>query len=261
MTIFNTNVNPLQKTMNEKSPVFGLFVSEIYSPWLGSMLDAAGYDFCILDMEHGAFSMPEISAMVAGFRGGHCTPIVRIPSIRRDVITPLLDLGIGGLVVPNVETADDVRTCIEYMKYQPQGSRGLSLSRPHTGFVPTERDRFLAETNARNLLIIQIESPRAVENLDKILAVPGIDVAFVGCADLSLSMGVPNDPTLGPLRETLELVLRKANQHGIHGGANVTQPDMIAALTSLGLRMITITTDTKGFLDGIVRPLQSIKNS
>ena len=258
MTMFNTTTNPLRKTMDEKRSVFGLFVSELRSPWLGSMLDAAGYDFCILDMEHGAFSIAEASALVVGFRGGHCTPLVRIPAIRRDIFTPLLDLGVGGIVVPNVETADDVRACVEFMKYPPLGSRGLSLSRPHTGFVPADRDRFLAEANARNLLIVQIESPKAVEKLDEILAVPGIDVAFVGCADLSLSMGIPNDPASGPLRETLELVLGKAKQYGIHGGTNVTQPDVIAALAPLGLRVITVTTDTKGFLDGISRPLQTV---
>jgi 2-keto-3-deoxy-L-rhamnonate aldolase RhmA len=147
------------------------------------------------------------------------------------------------------------------MKYPPQGSRGLSLSRPHTGFVPTDRDRFLAEVNARNLLIVQIESPQAVENVDEILGIPGVDVAFVGCADLSLSMGVSNDPSSGPLRETLELVLRNANRRGIHGGANVTQSNIITALTPRGLRMITVTTDTKGFLDGVSHPLQSIKRS
>jgi len=127
--------------------------------------------------------------------------------------------------------------------------------------VPTDRNRFFTENNERNLLVVQIESPKAVENLDEILAVPGIDVAFVGCGDLSFSMGIPNDPSSGPLREILELVLDKANRLGIHGGANVAEPDVIAALSPLGLRMITVTTDTKGFLDGISRPIQSIKRS
>jgi len=261
MMTFNTSTNPLRKAIDDKQLSFGLFVSELRSPWLGSMLDAAGYDFCILDMEHGTFSLSEISAMVAGFRGGHCTPIVRIPSIRRDFVTPLLDLGIGGIMVPNVETADDVRACIETMKYHPLGSRGVSLSRPHTGFVPTDHNRFFTEANERSLLIVQIESPKAVENLDDILAVSGIDVAFVGCADLSFSMEIPNDPSSGPLREILELVLDKANRYGIHGGANVTGPDVITALTPLGLRIVTVTTDTKGFVEGISRPLQSIKGS
>jgi len=261
MTTFSTNTTPLREAIDGKRSAFGLFVSELRTPWLGTMLDAAGYDFCVLDMEHGTFSISEISAMIVGFRGGHCTPIVRIPSIRRDCITPLLDLGIGGIMVPNVETADDVRACIETMKYRPIGSRGVSLSRPHTGFVPIDHNRFFMESNERNLLIVQIESPKAVENLDDILAVPGIDVAFVGCADLSFSMGIPNDPSSGPLREILELVLDKANRCGVHGGANVTGPDVIAALAPLGLHMITITTDTKGFLEGISRPLQSIKRS
>ncbi|MCL2743382.1 MAG: aldolase/citrate lyase family protein [Planctomycetaceae bacterium] len=259
-TFFTTDTNPLRDALNETKPVFGLFVSEIKSPWLAAMVNEAGYDFCVFDMEHGTFSLSDISAMTAAFCGGHCTPLVRIPSIRRDIITPLLDLGIGGIVVPNVETADDVRTCIEYMKYPPQGSRGVSLSRPHTGFASVERTRFLELANARNLLIIQIESQQAVENLDEILSVPGIDAAFVGCGDLSLSMRISSDPVSGPLRETLEHILDKAGQYNVHGGANVSHPHLIEALIPCGLRVIAVTTDTKGFLVGISRPLHSIKH-
>jgi 2-keto-3-deoxy-L-rhamnonate aldolase RhmA len=209
-------------------------------------------------MEHGAFSLPEVSAMVAGFQGGHCTPIIRVPAVRRDAILPALDLGVGGIMVPGVETAQEVRDCIEFMKYPPQGSRGLSFSRPHNGFASLDRDRYVAEANARNLLMIQIESPRGVENLEEILDVPGIDVVFVGCADLSLSMGIPNDPNSGPLRATLENVLRKTDARGLIGGANLTRAELIDALFPLGLRIVTCATDTKCFLDGLSNPLKSL---
>jgi 2-keto-3-deoxy-L-rhamnonate aldolase RhmA len=220
------------------------------------MLNTAGYDFCILDMEHGAFSFSDISAMLTGFLGGNCTPIVRVPTIRRDVFLPLLDLGIGGIMVPNIETANDVKMCIDLMKYPPLGTRGLSFSRPHTGFTSPERECFLNDANIRNLLIIQIESPKAVENLDDILSVSGIDAIFVGCADLSLSLNIPNDPMNEPLRSILERILRKATEYGICGGANITRLNLIESLASCGLRIVTCTTDTKGFLDGITRPLK-----
>ncbi len=253
------NFNPLRERLSEDRVSFGIFVSELRSPWLGAMLGATGYDFCILDMEHGAFSLPEISSLLAGFQGSSCTPIVRVPAMRRDIVTPLLDLGVGGIMVPNVETAEEARLCVELTKYPPLGSRGLSLSRPHTGFTATDRDRFLADANERNLLIVQIESPRALENLDDILIVSGIDVAFVGCADLSLSMGIPNDPATGLLRNALELVIDTANRNDVFGGANITKQELIETLSPRGLRMITVTTDTKGFVDGITRSLQPLK--
>ena len=261
MTTFSPHTNPLREKIESGEPAFGVFVSELYTPWLGAMLDAARYDFCILDMEHGAFSLPQISAMVAGFQGGLCTPIVRIPAVRREIILPIMDLGTGGIMVPGVETAEEVRQCVDFMKYPPLGSRGLSLSRPHAGFASPDRDGFLAEANARSLLVVQVESPKGVENLDEILKVPGVDVAFVGCADLSLSMGVSNDPKFGPLRETLEKVLKSASNIGVAGGANLTQKDLIATLVPMGLRLITCSTDTKGFIDGLSRTLQNILSS
>jgi 2-keto-3-deoxy-L-rhamnonate aldolase RhmA len=210
-------------------------------------------------MEHGTFSFSDIWAMLPGFLGGNCTPIVRVPTIRRDVFLPLLDLGIGGIMVPNIETADEVKMCLDLMKYPPLGTRGLSFSRPHTGFTSPEREHFLNNANVRNLLIIQIESPKAVENLDDILSVSGIDAIFAGCADLSLSLKIPNDPVHEPLRNILEQILQKAAKYGVCGGANITQVNLIESLVSYGLRIVTCTTDTKGFLDGITRPLKVLQ--
>lgn len=255
---FSTTTNPLRKKIESGEPAFGVFVSELYTPWLGTILEAAKYDFCILDMEHGAFSLPQISAMVSGFQGSRCTPIVRIPAVRREIVLPVMDLGVGGIMVPGVETAEEIRRCVDFMKYPPMGSRGLSFSRPHAGFAAPDRDRFLAEANARNLLIVQIETSTAVEHLDEILSVSGIDVAFVGCADLSLSMSVPNNPTKGVLRQTLENVLKTASKYNIAGGANLTQKELIESLVPAGLRFVTCSTDAKALLDGLSRPLQNI---
>jgi 2-keto-3-deoxy-L-rhamnonate aldolase RhmA len=257
--MFSLYHNPLRERIATKKTSFGIFVSEIRTPWLGTMLNTAGYDFCILDMEHGAFSFSEISGMLSGFQGGNCTPIVRVPAIRRDLFLPLLDLGIGGIMVPNIETANEVQSCLDFMKYPPLGTRGLSFSRPHTGFTSPERNRFLNDANERNLLIIQIESPNAVENLDEILSVSGIDAVFIGCADLSLSLKIPNDPANKPLRNILEQILRKTTEHGLCGGANITQKNLIESLAPNGLHLVTCTTDTKGFLDGITRPLKMLQ--
>lgn len=258
MTTFSMKTNPLREKIDSGGPFFGLFVSELYTPWLGTILDAAHYDFCIFDMEHGAFAPPQISAMIAGFSGSRCTPIVRIPGVRREIVLTVMDLGVAGIMVPGVETADEVRRCVEVMKYPPLGSRGLSFSRPHSSFDSPDRDEYLRKANERTLLVVQIETGRALDHLDEILAVPGLDAVFVGCADLSLAMGVPNDPSQGPLREALERVLKAATARNIVVGANLASPSLVEDLLPLGMRMITCTTDTKGFLEGISRPLRNM---
>jgi 2-keto-3-deoxy-L-rhamnonate aldolase RhmA len=231
--------------------VFGLFVAELRTPGMGLMLDAAGYDFAIFDMEHGSYTLTELATMVPGFQGCRCTPLVRVPAVRREFFQATLDLGAGGIVVPMLESAADARTCVELMKYPPLGRRGVSYCRPHSRFQTPVGGSFTDEANQNTLLVVQIESARGLEHLDEIVAVPGIDVVFVGNADLAQSLGCPPDLDHGPLREALERILRTAAAKRIIGGANITDPQLVAELHACGLQFVSLTTDVERFVAGL----------
>ncbi len=241
----------LHKRFLAGETAFGLFVVELRTPNFGTLLDAAGYDFAIFDMEHGAYTMSDLAVMVPGFRSCHCVPLVRVPAIRREFFQASLDLGVAGIVVPMVESAADVRACIDLMKYPPIGRRGVSFCRPHSLFQEHNGDGYTAEANKNTLLVVQIESARGLDQLDEILAVPGIDIVFVGNTDLSQSLGCPNDLESGQLRHAIELILKTASARKIVGGANVTEPSIVAELHENGLRFITLTTDVERFFAGL----------
>ena len=241
----------LRRRLLAGETVYGLFIAELRAPGMGMLLDIAGYDFAIFDMEHGSYSMSELAAMVPGFRGCHCVPLVRVPTVRREFFQPLLDLGVSGIVVPMVESAADARKCVELMKYPPAGKRGVAYCRPHSFFKNPTSGHFTDEANDNTLLVLQIETVKGVEHLDEILAVPGIDVVFVGNADLAQSLGCPDNMERGPVRDAVERILKTVIARKVIGGVNVTDPKIIAELNEIGARFITLTGDVDLFIAGL----------
>ena len=241
----------LRKRFLAGETAFGIFITELRTPNFGPLLDAARYDFAIFDMEHGSYSITDLAMMIPGFRGCHCVPLVRIPAIRREYFQAVLDLGVAGIVVPMVESAADVRSCIESMKYPPLGKRGVSFCRPHSLFQGHDNDGYTAKANDNTLLVVQIETANGIKHLEEIFAVPGIDIAFVGNTDLSYSLDCPNNLESGQVRDAIELVLKTASARSIVGGANITDPKIIAEIHKKGLRFVTLTTDVELFISGM----------
>lgn len=229
----------------------GLFITELYTPNIGTILELTGYDFCIFDMEHGSYTIRDIANMIPGFRGLRCQPLVRVPAIRREFFQSAMDLGVAGFMVPMVESPEDVRQCLDFMKYPPEGKRGLSFSCPVTDFQVCDRERYTEKSNDNAVLVIQIETEKALNNLDSILSVPDIDVAFIGNADLSLSLGKQNNVTKGPVHDAIRYILQTAKSKGIIGGGNFPAPALAALFYDDGLRFISLDSDIERFIHGL----------
>ena len=247
----------LKKRLVDGQTLSGLFVSEFRSPSMGLILNAAGFDFAIIDMEHGAFALNDLSAMIPNFRMLKTQPLVRIPTVNRNYVQPLLDLGVAGLVIPMTEDPADVRRCVEMMKYPPDGRRGMSFCCPHGGFIPRYQDEYIRQANGNLLLVAMIETVRGIENLDAILDVPGLDVVMVGNCDLAISMGQKNDLTVGPVRDAMRYVLQTAAAKGVFGGGNFADPELVAEFHDLGLRFITLSSE----VDRLGRCLRNAKQT
>lgn len=247
----------LKKRLKNGETLCGLFIAEFRSPSMGLILEGAGYDFGLVDMEHGAFSLSDMSAMIPNFRALKTQPIVRIPSVSKDYIQPLLDLGVGGLVIPMAENPDEIRRCVELMRYPPEGRRGMSFCCPHGGFVPRDRDEYMKMANENLLMIAMIETARGVENLDALLDVPGLDAVIVGNCDLAISMGEENDLAAGPVHDAMCHVLRSAEAKGIVGGGNFADPQSAAKFLDLGLRLIVLSSE----VDRLCTSLRNVRQT
>jgi 2-keto-3-deoxy-L-rhamnonate aldolase RhmA len=223
------------------------------------LLDAAGCDFALFDLEHCPFSLPDFAGMFPGFRGSRCQPMVRVPAVRREFFQPLLDLGARGIMVPMVEDPETVREAVSLMKYVPRGRRGIHFSTPHTLFQVVDRDAYIRAADNNILFAVQIETAKGLANLDAILAEPGIDVAFVGNADLAASLGLPNNLATGPVHDATRRVWRAAQARGIAGGGNFLNPEFATRFYEDGLRFITLDSEVGGLLAGLRGGMKALR--
>ncbi len=228
--------------------VYGFFLIELQSPNWGVLLDDCGADFAIFDMEHGRFNLSDLACMLPSFRTSRSSALIRIPTIRREYFQRSLDFGFSGIVVPMVETADQVKECVELMRYPPRGRRGMGGSNLSNRIINGKSTK---STDENSVLIIQIESALGFKNLDAILDVEGIDLVFIGNYDLSSFMQIPNTIKSGVLRETMETITRKAAEHGLPTGGFMKDPQAIADFRKMGFRLFGLEVDTGVFEAGM----------
>jgi 2-keto-3-deoxy-L-rhamnonate aldolase RhmA len=184
-------MNTMKQKLKAGETVFGQMILELFTPGVAAMLGNAGLDFVIYDMEHGRCGYELLSAMVTSCRGTRLAPIARVPDFAAHPMARLLDIGAQGVMIPRLETADQMQDAVAQLKYSPCGRRGVALGLAHDNFRPRGASYF-AEANDETVVIAIIETPKALEDLDAIVATPGVDVAWVGHYDLTVALGIPS---------------------------------------------------------------------
>ncbi len=190
----------------------GLFISS-GAEFAAELAAHAGFDHLILDMEHGMGDEGVVLQMIRSLNGSETAPIVRIPFLRNEYIKKTLDFGAAGIMCPMVETAQDARELVDFMRYPPEGRRGFA-GNSHAAGYGADFEEYFARANANLLCAAQIETARGVENVDAIAAVEGVDVLFIGHSDLSLSLGCFNNFADKKIIEAELAVLTAAKKHG-----------------------------------------------
>ena len=145
--------------------LLGTMVTTFASADLPKILKACGFDFFIIDCEHGSFTTREVADMICVARAIELPGMVRIPELRREHVLHCMELGAAGLLLPNTETAEQARQLVDYAKYAPMGHRGVSLSRPHTDFLKQDSAAYMQSANRDTVLLCQIESQLGVSNI------------------------------------------------------------------------------------------------
>jgi len=184
-----------------------------------------GFDWVLFDGEHGPVSPESLEIGVLAAENVGLTPLARVPANRPEFILRFMDTGLAGVLVPHVDTADDARAAVHAMKYHPMGERGLAGVRA-SGYGAIPQTEYVARANAETMLLVMIESIKAVENIEAIARVEGVDVLNVGTSDLSQSMGRPgskDDPDLLEMVERCIQVGRAADKAVSVGGVPSTE--------------------------------------
>src|SRR5437016_5973624 len=183
--------NQVKEKLKRGEPALGAWLSLPSVP-SARIMARLGFDWLVVDMEHSAQNPVLMADMVATIAdAGTCAPIVRVPQASVNWFKWALDAGAWGVVVPMVNTREEAQQVVSWCKYPPVGTRSIGGAFAPYGFGTTDRDRYYQQANDQILVIVQIESPQALHNLDAILSVPGVDVAFFGPSDLHAQMGLP----------------------------------------------------------------------
>lgn len=238
----------LRRRLQAGKTLFGTFVG-LASPVATEVIARAGFDWLILDLEHGAGTEVELLASLYAVGTTSTAALVRPQSGERLRIGRALDLGAHGIMVPRVDLPEQAREAVSFMRYPPDGTRGLALSTRGAGLGELGHADVRA-INGRILGIIQIESPSAVEHAAEIAAIDGADVLFVGPTDLSHSLGVPGRfDDLGYLA-ALSRVVEAAEGAGKAAGILLRDATTLPRHRELGFRFIGLGSDSAFIADG-----------
>ena len=236
--------NEAKATLEAGNPVFGAWALSM-SPRSAEVLAGTDLDWVGIDMEHSPIDTQSMEELVRAVQHGGATPIIRVPSVEAAVdgaCKHALDAGAGGVMVPGVEAAADARRAVKAASFPPAGERGVA-STTRANRYGTAFDDYVDAANDETLVVVQLESVTAIDNAADILAVDGIDVAFVGENDLSASMGHPGQTDHEPVKEAVETVRQLAIDHGVNPGIAGRTPEDVDTRIGAGYRFFLLGAD------------------
>ena len=232
MTTIDTRLPGLLKG---NQPLFGMFVG-IASPAIVEMCGHAGFDFVIIDNEHGPASIETTEHLIRAARCANVIPVVR--TLEPDILR-ILDIGASAIQVPQVNTAEHARRVVAAAKYPPLGTRGAAFSPRAAGYGFFGGPAHAKTSNEGLGVILMIETREALANLDEILTVPGIDALFIGPNDLSFSMGHSGDQKHVEVVGAIDVAIKKIARTKVAAGLMTIPLEDQRKYASLGARYLT----------------------
>lgn len=241
-------VNRLKAMLQEGKVPVGIMVT-LDSSSIAEAMAHAGFDFLILDMEHMPTNPETMHHMVQATRGTNAAPVIRVPWNEQWVIKGALDMGAYGVMVPQVSTREEALAAVRAVKYAPEGERGVGpfCAALRWGMTLPE---YVAVANEEIVLMIQVETPQGVENVEEILSVPGIDVVFSGPGDLAVSMGGLHLVGSPEHSAALRKILQVCKRVGIPAGVLAATPEAIRQGMAAGYDAIAAGSDLDLLLNG-----------
>lgn len=210
--------NPVKRKLMQGGTPLGTMVFEFSTPGIARIMAAAGAEFAVFDMEHTGWSVETVRMLMATTGSTDLVPIVRVPATEYHFIARVLDMGAMGLMFPMVESEEQARLIVNSAKYPPVGRRGAAFGIAHDDYQGGDVLAKIRSANEEQLLIAQIETAAGLENVEKIAAVDGIDILWIGQFDLTNSLGIPAQFDHPQFQQAVARVLDACAKHGKSAG-------------------------------------------
>ena len=240
MNISNTAKNRLESG----ELALGIGLRQARTVDIGKIMKTCGYDWLFIDMEHNSMSIDTAAQISVAAQDAGVAPIVRVPGFQHFHASRALDGGAQGVVVPHVDTAEVAAEMVSNCKYPPVGHRSVTGRLPQVDFEAHPQDEVTRSVNNATLVVVMVETPTAVENVEAIAAVPGVDSVLVGTNDLCTEMGIPGAVGDARIQEVMERVVAACRAHGKHPGlGGVYEPPLMERYIRMGMRLVLCGSD------------------
>jgi 2-dehydro-3-deoxyglucarate aldolase/4-hydroxy-2-oxoheptanedioate aldolase len=233
--------NRLKRKLKEGKKTAGGWL-QICSPFTAEILSHAGFDWLLIDMEHGPGDILTLIAQLQAMSGSDVVPLVRAPWNDFVTIKRILDTGAYGVMIPYVNTKADAEAAVRACKYPPEGIRGVAVS-PRAAGYGQNPSRYLTRANDEILIIVQVETLQAISNLDDILDVLGVDAIFIGPFDLATSMGYLGKPNREEVQAAIATIEAKVLKSKKWLGTVASSWKEAKNLYQRGYQMVTLISD------------------
>jgi 4-hydroxy-2-oxoheptanedioate aldolase len=248
-------VKAMKDKLKAGEPVFGAWLS-LNDPAAAEILARTGFDFLLIDMEHGPWDLVTLQHTLMGFNGTDTVPVVRVPWNDHVRIKQVLDMGVEGIMAPMVRTPAECRDLVKACRYPPVGSRGFGPRRASNYYRNIED--YVAAANDAIFVMPQIEDVATLDVLDEFLAVPGIDAVAIGPNDLSGTTGHFRQHQHPTNKAALDTIIGKAKKAGIPVSLGInTRPAEQRDLVARGVLVLTTTSDLELLAGGSSQSLEA----
>lgn len=249
--------NSMRKKLADGKQTVGMWAG-LGSEAAVEMAAPLDFDWVLIDCEHGVASYEALPGLLRSLNGSQATSLIRVPSAdNMSIFKRVLDAGVEGVLVPQVYTAEQVRAIVSACRYPPLGVRGIAGGRAHKyglDFMDT-----LQRSNTEVLVFVQIETKEAVDNVDEILAIEGLDGVLVGPADLSAALGKTLDFETAEFHQALDKILASAKKAGKPAGFYCNSPKEAKERFAQGFQFANICNDASILLQGLAGSLKAME--
>ncbi|MEO7651833.1 MAG: aldolase/citrate lyase family protein [Bryobacteraceae bacterium] len=241
--------NLVKHALAEGKLQLGTGFGQLRSPEIAKIFAAAGFHWAFIDTEHGGFDVETVQdicrvAVMVGL-----APIVRVADLQYSLIARALDCGAQGVIFPRVESPELLEQAVSWTKFPPVGIRGYGISPVNLDYQPQSFQDVIAHMNANTLVVMQIETQRALDAREELLSIPGIDAVMIGPADLSISLGVPGEFQHPKMIAAMEAVRDTCDRRGIAPGTQTRAAPQAKFWKERGMRFLGCSNDTSMLYD------------
>ncbi|MCG8639685.1 MAG: aldolase/citrate lyase family protein [Desulfobacterales bacterium] len=238
-----------KKKWLQNGPRIGTYIQTVDSAVV-EVLGAAGFEFLVLDCEHGPIGNESLKSLVIASEASETACFVRVPINDPQLIMTPLDLGAVGVQVPNVNSADQALQAVKSCRYHPLGSRGSNPFVRANGYGAGDFTEYMQSANEQTLMIVQVEGVQGVNNLPQILDIQGIDVVWLGPYDLSQSMGIPGQVEHPELLKKMEQIVAMCRENAVAVGTFANDDRLAKQWLAASVDLVAVSFDTRILYDG-----------